>query len=126
MGGLADAGGVEEDDLQAGFVVDGADGAARGLGDGRDDGHFLPMRALSSDDLPVLARPTMAASPARKAGVAGVSEVGGMGGLGIAIVIKSKIKSEIGRGLGGGGRGAAGRNAERSTTSPLAGEPTSR
>ena len=41
VGGLADAGGVEEDDLQAGFVVDGADGPARGLGDGRDDGDFF-------------------------------------------------------------------------------------
>ena len=39
VGGGADAGGVEEDDLEVGGVVDAADGAPGGLGDGGDDGY---------------------------------------------------------------------------------------
>ena len=46
MGGLADAGGVEEDDLESGLVVDGADGPPRGLGDGRNDGDFFADQSV--------------------------------------------------------------------------------
>ena len=95
--GLADAGGVEEDDLEAGFVVDAADGTARGLGDGGDDGNLLAEEGVEERGL---------------AGI-GAADDGGDAG----------AEGNVGRGVG---HGAGPRKEERSTTSPLAGRETSR
>ena len=96
MRGLADAGGVEEDDLEVGFVVDAADGAARGLGDGRDDGDLFAEEGVEERGL---------------AGV-GAADDGGDAG----------AERRGGRDVG---HGAEPRKEERSTTSPLAGRATS-
>jgi hypothetical protein len=51
VGGLADAGGVEEDDLQGVLVENAADGPPRGLGDGRDDGHGFAEQGVEQGGL---------------------------------------------------------------------------
>ena len=74
MGGLMGAGGVDENELPAGFGEDAADGAAGGLGDGADDADLFAEQGVEEGGLADIGAPDEGEN-------AGAGTGGGNGGL---------------------------------------------